>query len=155
MPLKEKRGQRLMCVYNKTRETSIATEAVLADGYWDRLIGLLGKTSRWARVGAGLWIVPCHGVHTIGMLFPIDLIFVGKNKEVVRVEECVRPFRISAVCMKAKSILELPAYTVRRTGTCVGDFLEISDADAAPAMEAKPDNDASTRMPALHEEQNF
>lgn len=155
MPLKETRRQRLLCVYNRTRETFVATEVVLADGYWQRLIGLLGKTSQWARLGAGLWIVPCHGVHTIGMLFPIDLIFVGKNKEVVHIEERVKPFRISRVCLSAKSILELPAHTVFRTGTCVGDLLEISDADAAPAMKAKPDDDASTRIPALHEEQTF
>lgn len=129
MPLKEKRRQRLLCVYNRTRESLVATEAVLADGYWQRLIGLLGKTSKWAHLGAGLWIVPCHGVHTIGMLFPIDVIFVGKNKEVVHIEEHLRPFRISRVCLSASSILELPVHTVSRTGTRVGDSLEISSAD--------------------------
>jgi len=36
-------------VYNKTRETFVATEAVIADGYLSRLVGLLGKTKRWAR----------------------------------------------------------------------------------------------------------
>jgi len=132
MPLKEKRRQGLMYVYNRTRETFVATEAVLADGYWQRLVGLLGKTSKWARLGAGLWIVPSHGVHTIGMLFPIDLIFLGRNKEVVRVEEYVRPFRISRVCLKANSILELPAHTVHRTGTRVGDKLEIDALEKQP-----------------------
>ncbi len=133
MPVKEKHPQAFLHVYNKTRETFVATEAVLADGYWQRLIGLLGKTSKWARLGAGLWIAPCHGVHTIGMLFPIDLIFLSKNKEVVRTEEHVRPFRISAVCLNAKSILELPAHTVSRTGTRVGDQLEIAPAEDASA----------------------
>jgi uncharacterized membrane protein (UPF0127 family) len=141
MPPKEKRRQRLLYVYNKTRETFVATEAVLADGYWQRLVGLLGKTSKWARLGAGLWIAPCHGVHTIGMLFPIDLIFVGKNKEVVRIEEYVRPFRISRVCLNAKSILELPAHTVYRTGTRVGDLLEISSVDGAPSTQASTNSD--------------
>ena len=36
-------------VYNTTRETFVATEAKLADGYVSRLVGLLGKTRRWAR----------------------------------------------------------------------------------------------------------
>ena len=63
-------------VFNKTRETFVATEAALADTYWGRLVGLLGKTRRWARPGRGLWIYPSHGVHTIGMLFPIDLVFL-------------------------------------------------------------------------------
>jgi uncharacterized protein len=113
-------------VYNKTRETFVATEATVADSYVRRLVGLLGKTKRWARLGTGLWIVPSRGVHTIGMLFPIDLIFLGKDKEVVGVEEHVRPFRISRVSLKAASVLELPAHTIYRSGTQVGDRLEIS-----------------------------
>ena len=113
-------------VYNKTRETFVATEALLADSYLRRLVGLLGKTRRWAQLGRGLWIVPSRGVHTIGMLFPIDLIFLGKDKEVVYVEEYVRPFRISKVLLKATSVLELPPHTIYRSGTKIGDQLEIA-----------------------------
>ena len=112
-------------VYNKTRETFVATKAKVADGYLSRLVGLLGKTRRWARAGQGLWIVPSHGVHTIGMLFAIDLIFLDTGRQVVHIEEHVRPFRISRVSLKASSILELPPHTVFRTGTRVGDQLEI------------------------------
>jgi uncharacterized membrane protein (UPF0127 family) len=119
-------GRRVVYVYNRTRETFVATEASVADSYLRRLIGLLGKTKRWARQGCGLWIVPSRGVHTIGMMFPIDLIFLSKNREVVQVEEYVRPFRISKVLLKADSVLELPAHTVYRTGTQVGDRLEIA-----------------------------
>ena len=117
---------RSLYVYNKTRETFVATEATLADSYLRRLVGLLGKTKRWAQLGRGLWIVPSRGVHTIGMLFPIDLIFLSKEKEVVYVEEHVRPFRISAVSLKAESVLELPPHTIYRSGTQVGDRLEIA-----------------------------
>ncbi|MBV8515012.1 MAG: DUF192 domain-containing protein [Acidobacteria bacterium] len=113
-------------VYNKTRETFVATEALLADSYLRRLVGLLGKTRRWAQLGRGLWIVPSRGVHTIGILFPIDLIFLGKDKQVVHVEEYVRPFRISKVSLKATSVLELPPHTIYRSGTKIGDQLEIA-----------------------------
>jgi uncharacterized protein len=113
-------------IYNKTRETFVATEATVADSYLRRLVGLIGKTKRWAQLGRGLWIVPSRGVHTIGMLFPIDLIFLSKEKEVVHVEEHLPPFRISAVLLKATSVLELPAHTVFRTGTKVGDRMEIA-----------------------------
>ena len=121
-----KEPDRPLYVYNKTRETFVATETILADSYLRRLIGLLGKTKRWAQVGRGLWIVPSSGVHTIGMLFPIDLIFLSKEKEVIHVEEYVRPFRISKVSLKAQSVLELPAHTIYRSGTRVGDRLEIA-----------------------------
>ena len=122
MPNKEER----MCVLNRTRERFVATNVSVADSYFRRLVGLLGKTRKWARAGRGLWIIPSHGIHTIGMLFPIDLIFLDKNKEVVGVEEHVRPFRISRVSLKAASVLELPPHTIYRSGTQVGDRLEIS-----------------------------
>jgi len=121
-------------VYNKTRETFVATQATVADSYFPRLIGLLGKTRRWAQLGKGLWIVPSRGVHTIGMLFPIDLIFLGKEKEVVHVEEHVRPFRISKVSLKATSVLELPPHTIYHSRTQVGDQLEIARMKAQSAQ---------------------
>jgi len=121
-------------VYNTTRETFVATEAKLADGYFGRLVGLLGKTRRWARPGQGLWIVPSHGVHTIGMLFAIDLVFLDRDGRVVHTEEYVRPFRISRVTLKAQSVLELPPYTVFRSGTQVGDRLEIGKVDGRPGV---------------------
>jgi uncharacterized membrane protein (UPF0127 family) len=60
------------------------------------------------------------------MLFPIDLVFLGKEKEVVHIEEHVRPFRISKVSLKASSVLELPIHSIFHSGTQVGDQLEIA-----------------------------
>ncbi len=113
-------------VYNRTRQTFVATEVRIADTYLRRLIGLLGKTSRWAKPGRGLWITPSCGVHTIGMLFPIDLVFIDRDCRVVGIQEYVRPFRVSRVCLKATSVLEFPAYTIHRSGTELGDNLEIA-----------------------------
>jgi uncharacterized protein len=126
--MEKKQQKRVVYVYNKTRETFVATDTSVADNYLRRLVGLLGKSRRWANNGSGLWIVPCKGVHTIGMMFPIDLIFLDKDHEVVHLEEHVRPFRISKVSLKSFSVLELPVHTIFRTGTRVGDRLEISKA---------------------------
>jgi uncharacterized protein len=141
-------------VYNKTRETFVATEATVADSYFPRLIGLLGKTKRWAQHGRGLWIVPSRGIHTLGMLFPIDLIFLSKDKEVVHVEEYVRPFRISKVSLRAMSVLELPAHTIYRSRTQVGDRLEIArlhrqheqdlSLGASPGVPSRENTEAKT-----------
>ncbi|HMD86830.1 MAG TPA: DUF192 domain-containing protein [Terriglobia bacterium] len=119
-------GAKYVCVYNKTRERFVATHAQVADGYFSRLVGLLGTTGGWARPGKGLWIVPSYGVHTIGMLYALDLVFLNRDLVVVDVEEHVRPFRISKVSFKADSVLELPVHSVFRTETRVGDQLEIS-----------------------------
>lgn len=143
LTIRNNNGNRLVYVYNRTRETFVATEAAVADSYLRRLIGLLGKTRRWARQGCGLWIVPSRGVHTIGMTFPIDLIFVGKDREVVHVEEYVRPFRISKLSLKADSVLELPPHTVYRSGTQVGDRLEIAPLPAPQRAGVLPEDDAA------------
>jgi uncharacterized protein len=126
-----------VCVLNKTRERFVATNVAVADSYFRRLIGLLGKTKKWARPGQGLWIIPSHGVHTLGMLFPIDLIFLDREKNVVHVEEHVKPFRISRVSIRTHSVLELPAHTVYRTGTCVGDQLEFLTARNGGGADAQ------------------
>jgi uncharacterized membrane protein (UPF0127 family) len=120
------RQDRLAYVYNQTREIFVATEVTVANNYLLRLVGLVGKTASWAQPGRGLWIVPCHGVHTLGMMFPIDLIFLDREKRVIHIEEYVRPFRISKVIRRAVSVLELPVHTIYRSGTREGDCLEIS-----------------------------
>ncbi|MBI2815373.1 MAG: DUF192 domain-containing protein [Acidobacteria bacterium] len=122
---KQPKRSKVVYVYNRTRETFIATEAKVADNYLSRLVGLLGKTRDWVRPGRALWIVPCHGIHTVGMLFALDLIFLDRNNVVVQTEEVVSPGRISKVSLKGYSVLELPPHTVFRTGTRVGDQLEI------------------------------
>jgi uncharacterized membrane protein (UPF0127 family) len=114
-----------VCVYNKTREAFVGIDVEVADTYVRRLLGLLGKTRRWCRPGKGIWIVPSRGIHTIGMLFPIDIIFLSKEKRVLGIEEYVRPFHISKVYLHADSVLELPPYTIFQAGVQVGDLLEI------------------------------
>lgn len=112
-------------IYNTTRQTFLATKATVANTYLSRLVGLLGKTGKWARPGQGLWIVPSCGVHTFGMLFSIDLVFLDRNRQVVHLEESLAPFRVSKVSLKATSVVELPPHTIYRTRTQVGDHLEI------------------------------
>jgi uncharacterized membrane protein (UPF0127 family) len=75
--------------------------------------------------GKGLWIRPSQGIHTIGMAFPIDVAYLDRDDRILRQYHRLAPFRIAAVSMKAHSVLELPAGTLSRTGTAIGDALEI------------------------------
>jgi uncharacterized membrane protein (UPF0127 family) len=111
--------------FNRTRETYLATALAIADGHWTRLRGLLGLSADDFRNGSGLWIVPCHGVHTLGMGFPIDVIYLDEALKVVHVEQNLRPWRVAPVRMQATSVIELPSHTIRETGTGVGDRIEI------------------------------
>jgi len=95
----------------------------MADTSLRRLVGLLGKRSLAA--GCGLFIVPSQAIHTVGMAFPIDVIFVDKRHSVLGVLECVRPFRITRVFWKAFGVLELPIGTIAASRTETGDQLKV------------------------------
>ena len=105
---------------NQTRNTVLADAADMADTSAKRRTGLL-KHSR-LEAGQGLWIVPCESVHTFFMKFPIDLVYLDRNRKVRKVRANVAPWRLSA-CLTAHSVLELPAGTIDRTGTQPGDQL--------------------------------
>ena len=76
--------------------------------------------------GNGLWIVPCRGVHTFAMSFPIDVLYLDAKKFVVHVEEDLKPWRMARISLKTASVLELPAKSLRSSGTRVGDEIEIA-----------------------------
>lgn len=107
----------------------------VADTAAKRNKGLLGRKE--LPHGEGLWIVPCESVHTFGMQFPIDLIYLDRNHKVKKVRSAVRPWRLSA-CLTAHSIIELPSGTIVESRTQVGDILEFSAALSAPIREKTP-----------------
>ena len=110
-----------MRVRNLTRNTILAESADVADTSSKRRTGLL-KHERFDR-GQGLWIVPCEGVHTFGMKFPIDVVYLSKKRQILKLRENM-PARRMSLCLRAHSVLELPAGTVAATGTVRGDQLE-------------------------------
>jgi len=112
--------------FNTTRQAFLANHLRRADTHLSRLVGLMGTPPGSLASGRGLWIVPCHGVHTFGMRYPLDLVYLDQHLEVVHTEENVRPWRLAAVRMEAATVLELPPHTVYQTGTCIGDRVEIS-----------------------------
>jgi uncharacterized protein len=111
--------------FNTDRQAFLATSVRLANTHWTRLRGLIGEDERSFPAGSGLWIVPCHGVHTFAMQFPIDVVYLSKDLVVERIEENVKPWRMTPFETDATSVLELPARTIWNTGTLVGDKLEI------------------------------
>src|SRR5579863_9489232 len=111
--------------FNQTRQRFLATDLSVADTHWTRLRGLLGTRKDDFRNGCGLWIRPCRGVHTLAMRFPIDVLYLDCAGTVVHVEHNLQPWRFSPVRMQATSVLELPSHTVARTGTALGDRIEI------------------------------
>jgi len=110
-------------IANPARQSVLADNVEVADHGAARNKGLLGRDRLSS--GEGLWIVPCEAVHTFGMRFPIDLVYIDRKKVVRKVRSNVRPWRLSG-CLAAHSIIELPAGTVQATQTRPGDALEFS-----------------------------
>ncbi len=117
--------------FNLTREVILATEVKLANTHYTRLRGLLGANSATFSSGRALWIVPCRCIHTIGMKFAIDAIFLDRGNRVVHTEENIKPWRMTPLCASAVSVLELPNRTISRTSTAVGDLIEIAKKEAS------------------------
>jgi uncharacterized protein len=111
--------------FNRTRQAYLATALAVADTHWTRLRGLLGLATDDFRNGSGLWIVPCHGVHTLGMSFPIDVVYLDREMTVIHIQSGLQPWRFGPVRAQAASVLELPSHAAAGTGTVVGDKIEI------------------------------
>lgn len=107
-------------IRNTTRGTLLAEAAAVARTSRQRRTGLLKHTS--LEPGDGLWIVPCEGVHTFGMKFAIDVLFLSRSKQVLKIRREMARRRIS-FCLRAHSVLELPAGMADSTGTQPGDQL--------------------------------
>lgn len=96
----------------------------LADGPWTRLRGLIGRPLPGP--GEGLWLTRCASVHTVGMRGPIDVVFLGRDGEVLDVAERLAPFRFAAA-RRARATLELAAGESRRVDITPGTRLAWTD----------------------------
>jgi len=114
---------RTFCAFNVTRQAFINLGVSVADTTLTRLRGLLGRMR--LRTNEGLWMVPSRGIHTFGLMFPVDLIYLDQNLRVVHLVENLGPLRIAPVRMNSASILELPARSIYQSGTQLGDQLMI------------------------------
>ena len=115
--------RRIYCVYNQTRECFLSLGVTPADTTFARLKGLIGKLK--LRVDEGLWIVPSCGIHTFGVLFPLDLIYLDESHKVIHLIEHFPTFRIAPLRTQATSVLELPTHTIYSSQTQPGDKLLI------------------------------
>ena len=113
-------------ILNETRQTLLADHADVAATARARRTGLLRRAS--LKPGEGLWIVPCEAVHSFGMKFAIDLVYIDRKKRVRKIRSAMIPRRLSA-CLTAHSVLELPSGTIASSTTRTGDRLQFEFID--------------------------
>ncbi len=127
MPLLNQKSRRAHCVFNQTRESFLSLNVAIADTHFARLRGLAGRLR--FKTDEGLWVKPSRGIHTIGVLFAIDLIYLDADYRVLHVIESFPTFRIGPIRRNCASVLELPTRTIYSSHTRVGDVLVICRAE--------------------------
>jgi uncharacterized membrane protein (UPF0127 family) len=108
-----------LCVYNLTRQSFLSLGVRVADTQWARLRGLLGHLRLQA--DDGIWMVPSQVIHTIGLTFPVDVVYLDASSRVIQVIEHLGPFRVGPLRSRARSVLELPIKSVFCSNTQIGD----------------------------------
>jgi uncharacterized membrane protein (UPF0127 family) len=115
-------SEKLMAI-NVTRGVHLTEGGRIADSFLTRLVGLL--RDRQLEPGDGLWIMPCNSIHSINMKFIFDAIFLDQNLKVIHLMPEMKPWRISPVVWEARSVLELPSGMISKSGTEMGDQIEM------------------------------
>lgn len=77
-------------------------------------------------------IQPCNSIHTFFMRIPIDVLFLDADGVIIKQLPALPPWRASAVYLKARSVLELPAGTLQASGTQEGDRLAFEPVQEGP-----------------------
>jgi uncharacterized membrane protein (UPF0127 family) len=113
----------LMVCRNLTKGSIVASRLVVANTPDTRRRGLLGRHT--LQPDEGMLLTPCRSVHTLGMKFPLDVVFVNKQMRVVDVRRSVAPGHPFLLCVRAYSTLELPAGTAADRKIEVGDLLRL------------------------------
>ena len=125
----------VVIINNETRGTLIGDRIQVADTSLSRLIGLLGRRS--VDAGAGLWISPSSGVHTVFMRFSIDVIGLDKHLRVIKLWNKLVPYRVTSVSLELRSVIELAAGHIADCGVELGDTLRITDSSSAKVETRK------------------
>ena len=94
------------CITTPSDNRKLITEGLRTTNMWDRMRGLLGREQLTDQ--QALWISPCPSVHTIGMRYAIDVIFLSKQGNVQKITSNLKPLKFSS-CVGAFSALELNA----------------------------------------------
>jgi uncharacterized membrane protein (UPF0127 family) len=100
---------------------------------------------------AGLLLIPARGIHTLGMHFAVDVVFLSRQMRVVGLASLVPPWRVLLAPRGTGRVLELAAGQIAATGLKTGTFIVVesnqSECRRAPIA-------FSLRLPLRHEDRN-
>jgi uncharacterized membrane protein (UPF0127 family) len=117
------RDQSILRLVHPASETVLAERLEKPRTFVGRGLGLMFRRSLPA--GTAMWIVPCSGIHTFFMRFPIDVVFLDRRQRVVRIYPSLRRRRLVPLVLGAHSVVELAAGTLGDLALSKGDQLAI------------------------------
>ena len=117
-----------MQAINRTRQQILIERGLVARTAEARLCGLIGRAA--LADGEGLFLVGTKSIHTFGMRFAIDVVFLDPHGHVIHLIHAMKPSQFSAFVWRATGVLEMPAGVLHETGTRIGDCIEIVERDA-------------------------
>ncbi|WP_428911917.1 DUF192 domain-containing protein [Niallia sp. Krafla_26] len=91
--------------------------------FFKRLKGLMFRIR--PIVEEGILLTPCNSIHMFFMFFPIDVVFLNEQYEIVSLHKNVKPWRVILPIKNAKSALELPLGTITNYSLQIGDTINI------------------------------
>jgi uncharacterized membrane protein (UPF0127 family) len=111
-----------MILFNATKKSALSDRCHFADSVVKRMVGLLNRKT--LAPGEGLLLDRCYGIHTFGMRFPIDVLFMDKELRVIRAVPALPPFR-TCIVKHAVYVLELPVGAIQASRTEAGDQIQM------------------------------
>ena len=105
----------------------IASDVIRGDCFFKRLVGLSNKKEM--KESEGCWLMPCNQIHTYGMSFPIDVLFLSKDGEILEMQLNFAPQKISKCVRNADSVLELCANRAEIKSLKIGDKIRFITMD--------------------------
>ncbi len=114
-----------MRIINLTRQRVLADQALVAEGFFLRLVGLLNRKK--LNPGEGLILKPCNSIHTFLMRFTIDVLFVDKANSVLKIVPLLKPFHLTYIYPNSAFVIELPAGVIKATSTQQGDIVSLEE----------------------------
>ena len=104
----------------------LATTVETAFDSKSRTKGLLGRPS--LAPGVAMILAPCQAIHTFKMQFAIDVVFVGRDGKVLKINPNLVPSRL-AMAPRAFATIEMAAGETGRFGLRTGDTLILRAAE--------------------------
>ena len=94
-----------------------------ANNFMSRCIGLLNRSG--LADDEGLLFAPGGSIHTLGMRFAIDVVFLDARFTVLQVQVNVKPWRFALAPARTRFVLELGASRCKELGILVGRAIEL------------------------------